>query len=544
MSLLSGIRFISKEKREINVIESIGNDHKSNNNKYNSSYSTVVHDNVGDPGFKKRKSHKKEKDSNKSKKDKSKKSKKIKYSSDRGGDVTSNKKDNHLKHHRKRAYDNSSSSSDSDDKEGHHDCNNGIDQNGRNRNRNDDRSDDDSIVDMHAIAKEEEEKERIEISKHKDRGINRDRDRDGNQYGSYSDTRYGSMVNHHDRSDNPNSRSSHDEKHWQDGYRDRQSDVLDDSHLDRGNDSSNKKQFDVDRFKSLINSLKNKNQKDDDSIADGNGYNNDHDNDRTKYGMDDKYERISNRGNADIDDNKYRRNDDRSEKNIVDKAIDNDKLYDRNIATETQYSKDNLNNNIINNSRVITEVIAASAPIDITASNTTHVTTTATTISTTNQSAAALLRERLKMNKPTPVTPRESTITSTISKDTSGTIIMDNKEMVTLQNKLRKLNEVNHGVVSNSSSYKGVVASNGVSSNTNYKKGGNNNNDDMDDMDEIYRENILRLGDRYKGTEMGNGGAYGSGMRTGFDEENDIDMTMFERKKEMNTKDVLQRQVS
>jgi hypothetical protein len=50
-----------------------------------------------------------------------------------------------------------------------------------------------------------------------------------------------------------------------------------------------------------------------------------------------------------------------------------------------------------------------------------------------------------------------------------------------------------------------------------------------DDMDSIYRENILRLGDRYKGKELGMNGAFGKSDKSGADEEGDVDMTMFQR---------------
>ena len=46
---------------------------------------------------------------------------------------------------------------------------------------------------------------------------------------------------------------------------------------------------------------------------------------------------------------------------------------------------------------------------------------------------------------------------------------------------------------------------------------------ETENMDDIYRDNILRLGGRYKGTENSTKGAYGNGDRAGMDEENDID---------------------
>jgi len=48
-------------------------------------------------------------------------------------------------------------------------------------------------------------------------------------------------------------------------------------------------------------------------------------------------------------------------------------------------------------------------------------------------------------------------------------------------------------------------------------------------MDEIFVSNVLRLGSRYQGTELGSSGAMGAGNNTGWDEEEDIDMRMFQR---------------
>lgn len=48
-----------------------------------------------------------------------------------------------------------------------------------------------------------------------------------------------------------------------------------------------------------------------------------------------------------------------------------------------------------------------------------------------------------------------------------------------------------------------------------------------EDMDSIFRDNVLRLGERYKGTELG---GYAGGDKAGIDEEAEIDMKMFQRK--------------
>ena len=56
----------------------------------------------------------------------------------------------------------------------------------------------------------------------------------------------------------------------------------------------------------------------------------------------------------------------------------------------------------------------------------------------------------------------------------------------------------------------------------------------QNDMDENFRENVLRLGERYKGSELGKMGAFGNGDLTGQDEEEEIDMKMFENKFEID----------
>ena len=53
------------------------------------------------------------------------------------------------------------------------------------------------------------------------------------------------------------------------------------------------------------------------------------------------------------------------------------------------------------------------------------------------------------------------------------------------------------------------------------------------DMDENFRENVFRLGKNYKGNELGVSGAFGNGNLTGADEEEEIDMKMFENKHEI-----------
>ena len=51
-----------------------------------------------------------------------------------------------------------------------------------------------------------------------------------------------------------------------------------------------------------------------------------------------------------------------------------------------------------------------------------------------------------------------------------------------------------------------------------------------DDIDEVFKQNILRLGERYQGSEMGGAGVYGTGDRAGGDEEGELDMRLFQTK--------------
>ena len=490
MSLLSGIRFISKDKREVKGISSI-----INNNCNNDDHD---HEKNNDTIFKKRKSHKKDKVSKSHKKHKSKKN--GKNSTDR------NDKAKDMNHRRKRAYDSSSSSSDSENNDDsykiddHHvrtkyERNRGNNKNIGDNNDDDDDDDDDSVVDMNAIAREEEAKERVDLKRDRDRVICRD-DRREDRY----DERY---VN----------------RYSSDNYRSRHDANIDHGTNSNSNVTNKKSQFDADRFKSLINSLKNKNKidmKDQDKHVDGGNYNDnivDDDNDVS----------TSKKISKDVYIQKSDMNDCHSEKSRF--------FHDDNNDNNGDFiNKINRNSNgLINNSDFTKQV-----PVVVTASTT-------TTTGTTNQSAAALLRERLKRNKMTTLTNTSSAAAADVTNDanvpTSQSVILDNKEMVTLQAKLQQLQEKDKSKSSSKSGNKNE--SNGFDS----CKKAYNNNDDMDDMDEIYKQNILRLGDRYKGSELSNAGAFGSGMKTGFDEESDIDMKMFERKKERNPAEMLQRQV-
>ena len=163
-----------------------------------------------------------------------------------------------------------------------------------------------------------------------------------------------------------------------------------------------------------------------------------------------------------------------------------------------------------------------------------------TTVSTvnTNQSAAAMLRDRLKSSKshlkiPTgsvqPVSSGDSNFKSNIDID---------RDIIALKNRLNDKREgqsIETASITNQKKRKSNLPQQDEDIHTlKYHE-----KTETENMDDIYRDNILRLGGRYKGTENSTKGAYGNGDRAGMDEENDIDMKMFE-KKERNNKDNIQ----
>lgn len=111
-----------------------------------------------------------------------------------------------------------------------------------------------------------------------------------------------------------------------------------------------------------------------------------------------------------------------------------------------------------------------------------------------NFSIAELLRQKLKSNK------------GSALKSTDSEVLIYGDPTRTIVSKSKLLQEKN-------SSIQAMKA--------NEKYNG-------DDMDENFRRNVLRLGDRYQGSDMTSKGGFGGGNRSGYDEEDDIDMTMFQ----------------
>ena len=110
-----------------------------------------------------------------------------------------------------------------------------------------------------------------------------------------------------------------------------------------------------------------------------------------------------------------------------------------------------------------------------------------------NQSMAELLRNKLKSTK--------------------GAVILTDTSNIESQSKALTNHMINSIHINNSSSLKSLVQAE--------RYGG-------EDMDETYKNNILRLGERYEGNEMGSGGVFGSNSRAGMDEEEEINMKMFQ----------------
>jgi diadenosine tetraphosphate (Ap4A) HIT family hydrolase len=158
-----------------------------------------------------------------------------------------------------------------------------------------------------------------------------------------------------------------------------------------------------------------------------------------------------------------------------------------------------------------------------------------TSTGNTNQSAAALLRERLKQSKLNlSTTAPAASATAANSILNFGTNIGIERDVMALKNRFNEL-------------HKDDSKSNSSANLPPQKKRKSNMPGDLDtaldinalkskeksgsdDIDEIYRENVLRMGDRYMGTELGGKGAFGNGDKAGMDEEAEVDMRMFQRK--------------
>jgi hypothetical protein len=162
-----------------------------------------------------------------------------------------------------------------------------------------------------------------------------------------------------------------------------------------------------------------------------------------------------------------------------------------------------------------------------------------------NVSMAEILRSKLKSTKGSLISTNKSEESNEESNDKQNIIIGDIRTMYSQSSK-------------NISGDKGLVKEDSKKGSRKGKLKDMKELDDADlksllaneklggeDMDNIFIENVLRLGDRYKGTELGGGGAFGNGDSAGVDEESDVDMKMFQRSDNYLTdKATMQRQIT
>jgi hypothetical protein len=162
---------------------------------------------------------------------------------------------------------------------------------------------------------------------------------------------------------------------------------------------------------------------------------------------------------------------------------------------------------------------------------------------TGNQSMAALLRARLKGTKGS---LKGETSASSSSSSSHEEVVFGGEEWMKTQinNKMRKIN--NNDSKQQAETDRLAMKADAAKGSRNGKLKQSNSGSESyekidlksliaaerlggDDMDEIFRENVLRLGDRYTGTELAGSGAFGNGDAAGMDEEADIDMKLFQR---------------
>jgi hypothetical protein len=168
-----------------------------------------------------------------------------------------------------------------------------------------------------------------------------------------------------------------------------------------------------------------------------------------------------------------------------------------------------------------------------------------TTSMTTNQSMAALLRARLKGTKGS---LKGETSASSSSSSIHEEVVFGGEEWMKTQinNKMRKITNSGVNLKQQAETDRQAMKADAAKGSRNGKlkqsSSGNESYENIDlksliaaerlggdDMDEIFRENVLRLGDRYTGTELAGSGAFGNGDAAGMDEEVDIDMKLFQR---------------
>ena len=162
-----------------------------------------------------------------------------------------------------------------------------------------------------------------------------------------------------------------------------------------------------------------------------------------------------------------------------------------------------------------------------------------------NQSVAELFRAKLKA-KNTMV--EHKTLTQLIGDDeleAENNLLFNNEESIRNQviHKLRSDANMNVAVSKNVSKAPPIKDKDYAASNAKINLLLKSEKFGSNDMDENFRENVLRLGDRYKGTELGSSGAFGNGNLTGADEEEEIDMKLFENKYETEEKIQTKKQI-
>jgi Protein similar to CwfJ C-terminus 1 len=166
-------------------------------------------------------------------------------------------------------------------------------------------------------------------------------------------------------------------------------------------------------------------------------------------------------------------------------------------------------------------------------------------VASTNQSVAELFRAKLKA-KNTMI--EHKTLTQLIGDDeleAENSLLLSNEASIRNQviNKLRSDANMNLPVNRNVSKAPPVNDKDYAASNAKMNLLLKSEKFGSNDMDENFRDNVLRLGDRYKGTELGSSGAFGNGNLTGADEEEEIDMKLFENKYETEEKVQTKKQI-
>jgi Protein similar to CwfJ C-terminus 1 len=159
-------------------------------------------------------------------------------------------------------------------------------------------------------------------------------------------------------------------------------------------------------------------------------------------------------------------------------------------------------------------------------------------VASTNQSVAELFRAKLKA-KNTMI--EHKTLTQLIGDDdleAENSLLLSNEASIRNQviQKLRNDVNMNLPVSRDISKAPPVDGKDYAASNAKINLLLKSEKFGSNDMDENFRDNVLRLGDRYKGTELGSSGAFGNGNLTGADEEEEINMKLFENKHETEEK--------